>query len=438
MSSALNLVEQALPMEPISIWVGATLLVWSLVHFGFACFFRIIVVRKSLGQSDWEFIDENGGKVSVLLSLRGCDPFLVTTLKRLLEQTYRNFEIIAVIDSRQDPSWKVAEQIQSQHDHDNRFRILELVDPRSTCGLKCSSLVQATQHIADDSEFVVLIDADVVPYADWLKDVLRPLRDPRIGVVTGGQWFSPERPEWGSLMRSVWNSGAMVATAINGNPWAGTCAMRLSDLRRSGLVEKWTTSIVDDGPIKPVFGRLGLKVYFEPKLLMINRDQCSAKFAGTYVTRMLTWSRIFEKTFVNTVLHAVAMAGLWGAAALSFVVDALLGNSTVVFVGFALLLSNLLMFAGFGVIRQTVRDAISFRSGHDSIAAMTWGRSIRMFLLIPLCHFTHLVWTFRAIFARQAKWREITYRFLPRQSVEMVAYHPYVGDADTTTANASI
>jgi glycosyltransferase involved in cell wall biosynthesis len=370
------------------------------------------------------------------MSLRGCDPYLALTLERLLNQVYKSFEIILVIDSREDPAWKVAEQIRSKHDQDGLFRIFELQDPSSTCGLKCSSLIQATDQIASDSEFVVLIDADVVPHPNWLRDVVRPLADPRVGVVTGSQWFSPQSTDGGSLLRSIWNSGAMVASAINRNPWAGTCAMRVSDLQRSGLIEKWKTSVVDDGPIKPAFARLGLSVFFEPSLIMVNRDQCSTEFAGRYVTRMLTWSRIFEKTFINTVVHAVAMVGLLVAAFVVLAAAVVQQNRwATLLMGTSILLSNLIMFAGFGAIQQSVRDAISHRPDHDAIATMSWAKAMRVFALIPVCQFAHAVWTFKAIVARQANWRNITYRLHRQQRVEMVAYQPYQLDESRTVAS---
>ncbi|MCM2370253.1 glycosyltransferase family 2 protein [Aporhodopirellula aestuarii] len=423
----------------LSLLIGSVLLASSLVHFGGAWFFRVFIVGRRLARSESASDVGEDGKVSVLMSLRGCDPFLSETLARLLEQAYDNFEIILVIDSCRDPAWRVAQEIKSRSDTKDRLRIFELQNPAKTCSLKCSSLVQATEQMSADSEFVVMIDADVVPYANWLRDVLRPLTDPQVGVVTGIQWFAPEGLGYGSLLRSVWNSGAMVATAVNSNPWAGTCAMRCVELRRSGLIEKWKTSVVDDGPVKEAFDRLGLRVYFEPRLTMVNRDQCSLKFAGRYVTRMLTWSRIFEKTFINTVIHAVAVVGLL-VAAIAMLVAAIVVQEGVaaMFLAASILVSNLIMFGGFVCAERSVRDAVSHCGGREQMTPMTWSRGTRVFALIPVCQVAHMIWTFQAIVARQASWRNITYRLYPQQRVEMVAYQPYAIDNTDTPPNTSI
>ncbi len=415
--------------------LGSTLVVWSLVHFAVAWFFDAQIVRKRLATFDAASDCKFAPKASVLMSLRGCDPRLKLNLRGLLGQAYDDFEIIVVIDSRQDPAWQVAMEVKSIDDAADRLRIFELQEPSSTCSLKCSSLVQAAQQIRSDGEVVVLVDADVVPHPNWLRDAVRPLVNPLVGVVTGNQWYAPESTDaggidTGSLLRGIWNSGAIAATAINANPWAGTCAMRLSDVKRSGLIEKWTTSVVDDGPIKPALDRLGLQVYFDPRLIMVNRDQCTTAFAGRYVTRMLTWSRIYEKTFVNTVIHAVAMVTLLASSMTVFVIAALSGNAIAASsMGLSMLISNFVMFAGFRSTERAVSHAIRCRSGENQIAPMGLATSLRVFGLIPICQVAHVYWTIKAIFARQAQWRNITYRLHPQQRVEMVAYQPFVADA---------
>ncbi|WP_442509420.1 glycosyltransferase [Novipirellula sp. SH528] len=418
-----------------AILIGSTLFVWSLVHFAVAWFFDAQIVRMRIAVSDNASACTFAPKASVLMSLRGRDPRLQLNLQSLLNQAYDDFEIIVVIDSRQDPAWQVTQEVKLTDDAADRLKILELQEPSSTCSLKCSSLIQAAQQIRRDSEVVVLVDADVVPHRHWLRDAVRPLVNPKIGVATGNQWYAPDGIDAGSLLRSIWNSGAIAATAINANPWAGTCAMRLSDLKRSGLIEIWMTSVVDDGPIKSAFDRLGLKVYFDPRLIMVNRDPCTTAFAGRYVTRMLTWSRIYEKTFINTVVHAVAMVALLATSLAVFLIALMTKNAIAASsMGLSMLLSNLVMFAGFRSTERAVSHAIRCRSSDNHLAPMGLAKSIRVFVLIPVCQVAHVYWTIKAIFTRQAHWRNITYRLLPQQRVEMVAYQPYIPEQRISTA----
>ena len=246
---------------------------------------------------------------TVLLAARGCDPSLEKNLVGLLQQDYENYQVVIVVDHQSDQAWSIAHHVKSEFDTDHRLRILELEQPLNSCSLKCSAIVQAMETMSDDVEVVVLVDADVIPHREWLLQATSPLADPYVGVVTGNQWFEPSNASAGSLLRSLWNAGALVPTAALANPWAGTCAMRLEDMRRTNLVETWKTSIVDDGPIRRAFDPLGKQIVFNPELIMVNRENCTVGYVDKYVPRMLRWSRMYEKTFINTFVHMLLLVG---------------------------------------------------------------------------------------------------------------------------------
>ncbi|QDV71506.1 N-glycosyltransferase [Rosistilla carotiformis] len=425
-------------MISIAAIYSIALLLWSIANWGFAWFFAARIVRPGMGNHRLHENQPFAPKASVLLSLRGCDPFLEQTLRGLLEQSYPDFEVIVVVDNRCDPAWDVAMQVKSERDAQDRIRIVELQNPLPTCSLKCSSLVQATSQISSTSQVVVLVDADVVPHANWLRDVVQPLSDPKVGVVTGNQWFDPRRRDTGSVLRSLWNSGALVATAINANPWAGTCAIRTADLLSSGLVDDWKTSVVDDGPIKAAMTRLGLRVHFAPNLIMVNRDQCTTAFVGRYVTRMLTWSRVYEPTFAGTVVHAAALA-LFTAGWLLFLIAALCWGDwpAAALLTSSMLIANGCMFLSWRTVRVAVGEAVATRG--DSLHRMSWSEAAQVFALLPVCQLTHVYCTIKAIWVRQVNWRGITYRLHSQRRVEMVAYRPYVDNQQVPSeANLSV
>lgn len=363
-------------------------------------------------------------RVSVLMAVRGCDASLASNLRSLLDQDYDDYEVIVVVDHRLDPAWEVVERVGQLHDPEGRLSIYELENPSTTCGLKCSALIQATKKLRPDCEAVVLIDSDVVPHRQWIADAVAPLDDPSVGAVTGGQWHAPTRPTPGSLLRSLWTSGSIVATTINANPWAGTCAMRYEDLERCGLIAKWGVSVVDDGPIKAALAKHGLRVRFEPRLIMINRESCLVAGAGRYITRMLTWSRIYERTFLNTVGHALMMSGGAVASVLLAVACFVAGQPTAGgLAALMILLANALNLTAHLVARDGVRRVIAKRGAElpRLDARLAW----RLFWLAPVCQAMHTAWTLQACLVRETVWREITYRLYPRQRVQMVAYRPF-------------
>ena len=407
---------------PIYAAIIATLVVGaSLSHLVIACYFRTkmaLHVPKTPAEGDM-------GLASVMLSIRGCDPGLKQTLIQLLDQDYNNYEVHLIIDDKSDAAWSLVHQIKSEFDIDNRFRIQEMRKPLKTCGLKCSALLQGLNQVNSDSRFLVLIDADVTPHSSWLGDLIAPLSDKKIGVVTGNQWYEPENPTAGSVLRSLWNAGSLVPTAILSNPWAGSFAMRMEDVRRAKLQKVWRKSIVDDGPIRRALQPLGLSIYFSPSLIMVNRDRCTFSYVNRYVSRMLTWSRIYETTFINTVFHAIITFGLL-LAALGVFMTSLVSQdwTSALVIGSGVLSGIFLTSISYFVVRNAVAQCISMRG--ETLQRLSISRVFRFMVLTPAAQFIYCVSCFRAALTRQIQWRQITYQLKGKSSVKMVRYRPWI------------
>jgi cellulose synthase/poly-beta-1,6-N-acetylglucosamine synthase-like glycosyltransferase len=140
----------------------------------------------------------------VILPLRGADPSLRDCLCGLLAQDYPRYSIRIIIDSPDDPAWDLAREVLSEgHRRDVDVRLSGLERPCDTCSLKISAQLQAVAELDDSVEVVALIDADAVPPRDWLRTLVTPLADPRVGAVSGMRWYAPERPTWGALVRKL-------------------------------------------------------------------------------------------------------------------------------------------------------------------------------------------------------------------------------------------
>jgi cellulose synthase/poly-beta-1,6-N-acetylglucosamine synthase-like glycosyltransferase len=232
-----------------------TLICAAIVQLSVSLWFRQIFTSKQ----PILLAAEHQKDVAIVMCIRGCDPSLRQSLIGILEQDFGHFTLHLVFDHHQDAAWDVVQEIKREHDLNNVIRIHELKSPQATCGLKCSALLHGIEQIEAHVKYLVLMDADVRPHANWLASVIGPLHeDPEIGLVTGNQWFEPgPRANWGSLFRSMWNAGALVPTVVFQNPWAGTLAMRLSDLHAADLTLIWKQSIVDDGPFGKQLSRWG-------------------------------------------------------------------------------------------------------------------------------------------------------------------------------------
>jgi hypothetical protein len=330
-----------------------------------------------------------------------------------------------VVDHRRDNAWELVHEIKEQWDDQGRLTIHEMTKPMKTCGLKCSALLQGLDNLHPNSKYLVLIDADVAPHENWLSQLIAPLADKKIGVVTGNQWFEPRTLNAGSLLRSLWNAGALVPTAIYSNPWAGTFAMRMEDVRRARLQKIWRKSIVDDGPIRRALQPLGLSIHFSPSLVMINQERCTIPFVFRYITRMLTWSRMYETTFLNTVIHASLTVGLVIAAFVMLMVAISCSAwQAAMTIGLGLVGASLLNGLSYFVVRNAVAASANLRG--EELPSATALRTIKLFLLTPLAHLIYGYSCLRASLCQQIQWRQITYQLHGKSKVKMVRYRPWI------------
>ncbi|HMO13145.1 MAG TPA: glycosyltransferase [Pirellulaceae bacterium] len=427
--------------------ISATLIVWALGHLAFAYHFTANIVSRGIDKStDFqrsEPVSEPDAALAiyeppatVLMALRGFDPTLRHTLEGLLKQNYSDYEVIIVIDHQSDAAWHVVEEI-TKIDAERRIRHMALQNPHASCSLKCSSLIQAYREIRPETEVLALLDADVVPHANWLRDLVAPLANPQVGVATGNKFYSPSDRGIGSSMRSLWNAGAIVPTALFSNPWAGTCALRVRDVEAAGLIEIWKTSAVDDGPIRQAFKPLGLAIHFEPKLVLVNRDPCTFGYASRYVSRMLTWSKMYETTFWNTLFHMIVtlslMIGAFGLLVYSLASGAW---ATCFMIVAAFFVWNSLMLAAYLLVRRGV--AISAKSRGERLKRLTFGQLLSYFCLLPIVQVAHGYWTLVALNSRKIQWRDVTYRINGAHQIEMVDYQPYQSRSDKTPSRVSI
>jgi len=265
-------------MLQLGMLICGTLALFAFVQGTFALIFARLLTLPASVESD----DDALPKAAILVPLRGADPKLREALIGLRKQAYPAFEIHVVVDSPDDPAWQIAQDVAASSPASNiHVRCIE--HRRATCGLQCSALVEAMEHVSDDCTIIVGIDGDVLTHPTWLRELVTPFRDPRIGVTHGNRWFVPEKKNWGGLVRYLWNAAAVPPMHFFGIPWGGTFAIRASALRDSGLLDNWSKAIVHDAPAKNAIRKLSLNVQFVPSLMMTVRDNCDLAFAHDFI-----------------------------------------------------------------------------------------------------------------------------------------------------------
>ncbi len=245
-------------------------------------------------------------KTSVVLCLRGPDPFLATCLEGLLHQDYPRYDVRIVVDCVDDPAWHTVHEVLGRG-APVHVDVQPLTERRKTCSLKCSSLLQAISQLDQSCEVVALLDADTIPHRTWLRELVAPLADPQVGAASGNRWYMPAVLSWGSLVRYLWNAAAVVQMFWYRIPWGGSLAVKTTALRECGLLDRWGKSFCEDTMLFRQLKREGYKVAFVPSLMMVNREACNIPNFFGWVRRQLLTARLYHPAWALVAGHGLGL-----------------------------------------------------------------------------------------------------------------------------------
>ena len=158
--------------------------------------------------------------VSNLKPIRGLDPDAYENFASFCRQDYPDYELLFCVGDETDPSLPVLQKL--MHDFPERkIRVLFGSGEKGTNDkvVKLAHLVREAQH-----EVVVISDSDVRARPDYLRQVVAPLADPKVGAVTCFYLPTEEKTLTDSLqsvgMFSDFYAGILVARQLDGVKFA--------------------------------------------------------------------------------------------------------------------------------------------------------------------------------------------------------------------------
>ncbi|MGO4880538.1 MAG: glycosyltransferase [Bryobacteraceae bacterium] len=172
--------------------------------------------------------------VSNLKPIHGLDPGAYENFASFCRQDYPDYEIVFCVDGREDPVLPVIEKLIADFP-ERTIRVL-YGSGRIATNDKVAKLARMAGEAAH--EYVVISDSDVRVEPDYLRSVVAPLADPKIGAVTC--FYVPEEEQTlaGSLqsmgMYSDFYAGILVAWKLDGvkfalGPTIATTRSRLAE-----------------------------------------------------------------------------------------------------------------------------------------------------------------------------------------------------------------
>ena len=362
-------------------------------------------------------------KTVICLNLRGLDPFLATALPALLNQDYPNYDVIIVVDHPDDPVYALAEEV-IRASNKNNVKLGVLKNRKETCSLVNSSLIQTIKNNLNDYEVVAMIDADAMPHKTWLRELVAPLRNKKVGAVTGQRWYFPPRANMGDLIRYIWNIPAVLQMIYFQIPWGGSLAIRIDVLQKCNVLDYYEKALVQDVPLFDILKKQGYTIEFVPSVLMINRESVTLSSLVPWIQRQLLWAILYHSSWWKIVIHGILVT------LVPLLLLTLIATSTFLNQPFIAILatSSLVGYAVITLCQLLLLEYLVRRIVKKRNECTKWLTPLKLIAFIPAMILTQLLYPkalLFALFSRNIEWRGIHYRIDAPLKVKMLNYEPY-------------
>jgi ceramide glucosyltransferase len=200
--------------------------------------------------------------VTVLKPVHGMEPRLEANLESFFRQDYPEFEIVFGTRSRDNEALVVVERLRARYPG-VRTQVVISGEP-SWPNAKVFSL--AKMIASSDNDYLVISDSDVLVGPDFLRNVVPPLLNPKVGLVTCLYQGIPASGFWSQLealgMSVEMPSGVMVADMLEGMKFAlgATMAVRRDAMEAIGGIRETADFYSDDFVLGNLIADAGYEV----------------------------------------------------------------------------------------------------------------------------------------------------------------------------------
>jgi ceramide glucosyltransferase len=251
--------------------------------------------------------------VSILKPLKGTDPEIYQSFRSHCLQDYPEYEIIFGVGDPHDPAVPVVEQLQREF---SGYPIRLVISPAQLgANVKVSNLEQMLQ--AARYKHLIVNDSDIHVKSDYLRRVMPPLSDARVGMVTC-LYRGIAAHTLGSRLESLGISsdfcaGVLAARQLEGGLRFGlgsTLAFRRADLERIGGFKTIADFLADDYELGRRIAGLGLEVRLSE---VVVETHLPAYDLRGFWTHQLRWARGLRDSRPGGYLGLVSTFGLMWA-----------------------------------------------------------------------------------------------------------------------------
>jgi len=233
--------------------------------------------------------DDVAPRVSVLKPVRGLDRASYENFASFCSQDYPEYEVVFAVADDSDPATEVVRRLIASHPE----RSIRLLIGASDLG--SSSKVNKLCRLACEArhDLLVISDSDIRVTPDYLKAVVAPFRDPRVGAVTCLYTGSSDGRLTDDLealgIAADFAPGVLAAWKLEGVRFAlgATMATNRQRLEEIGGFEALVDVLADDFQLGHRIAALGYRVALAPYVVS---SECATETLRDYVQHQLRWA----------------------------------------------------------------------------------------------------------------------------------------------------
>jgi len=357
-------------------------------------------------------------KIRIFMPLRGGDQSVCDSIRRALTLDYPSYEIQIVIDGEHDPAWCIVSDFLRTNPVNN-VELVRLRKKLPTCSLLNSALVQFVEDLDESVDLIAFCGADMRVPKSFLRDLATAMADPKVGGTLGGRWYAPRRGRLGSLVRYIWNAGAIVPMWAGGIPWGGALTLRPRDIHASGLLDQWRHGMVEDAPVKSALRRLNLSLKFVPSLLIVNEEETNLGNCFRFITRQLLWTRLYHPQWALVLANVALFTSTMFAPFVAAIAFCFAGEPRL---ALGCLAGGLAYLAGSWALLLTLElgvRGVLHRQGELGLR-LSPGMLLALFLVIPLTQLLYTLALVRCLFVKQVDWSGVSYQIHGPWQIELI------------------
>ena len=257
--------------------------------------------------------------VTILKPLKGTDPEMYESFRSHCLQDYPEYEIIFGVSDPNDPAIAITESLEREFP-DGAMRLMVCKDILGP-NVKVSNLEQMAQS-ARYQHFVVN-DSDIRVESDYLRRIVAPLVDPRVGLVTC-LYRGMAAETLGSKLESLgistdFSAGVLAAQRLERGLHFGlgsTLAFRKAELERIGGFKALVDFLADDYELGRRIRALGKEVVLSDVTVETHLPEYTL---SGFLQHQLRWSRSVRDARPRGFIGLVSTFGImWGLLAVIF------------------------------------------------------------------------------------------------------------------------